>query len=81
MLHCSVLSVMEGPTQASVRLLVPEVSAMSQPSHPTSAGGRVTDYYYSARTAAALLALTDATLARLGITRAEIRALAVRLVD
>lgn len=54
---------------------------MTQSSHPHSTGGQVVDYFYSARTAAALMALSDVTLSRLGVSRAQVRALARRLVD
>ncbi len=53
--------------------------SFSSPQH--SIGSQVSDYLRSARTASALLALSDHALEGLGITRAHVRALARRLTD
>lgn len=53
--------------------------SFSSPQH--SIGSQFSDYLRSARTAAALLALSDHALEGLGVTRAHVRALARRLTD
>lgn len=58
--------------------------AQSLPEHafPQHCGATVlADFFNHTRTAAALLALSDETLAKIGVDRAQIRNLARRLVD